>query len=73
MVILQTQPRQLPGARETVDDDARRKLLRELRRIRVQCDENCGAYKQPETVDELQKAYEHWRNHDYRGGCSHGY
>ena len=37
----------------------------------VGCDEDCGAYVQPETLDEYKAALEHWMGHDYNGGCAH--
>lgn len=39
----------------------------------VSCDEACGAFEQPETLDEFRAALEHWKDHDSSwGGCSHG-
>lgn len=38
----------------------------------VYCDSNCGALLESKTCEELLKAYEHWRYHEYFGGCSHG-
>lgn len=38
----------------------------------VHCDTNCKALANPVTVDELRAAVEHWRSHEYTGGCSHG-
>lgn len=40
--------------------------------IHVHCDTNCKALANPVTVDELRAAVEHWRSHEYTGGCSHG-
>lgn len=45
------------------DDDSDRGL--------VHCDENCGALKNPETLDEYRAALEHWISHsgqDQAGG-----
>jgi len=38
----------------------------------VSCDEYCEALMDPQTDDEVQAAYEHWRRHGYLDGCSHG-
>lgn len=44
---------------------------RQANRKRVECDEQCRAFDEPETLDEFVDAYEHWRNHDVLAGCSH--
>jgi hypothetical protein len=41
-------------------------------RATVDCDEGCGAFKEPQTLDEYKAALDHWRTHDYLCGCSHG-
>ena len=38
----------------------------------VLCDDNCGALQKPETLEEVKAALEHWRDHSFLGGCSHG-
>jgi len=41
----------------------------------VDCDENCGAFVDPgrtATYAELRATLEHYRDHEYVGGCSHG-
>lgn len=38
----------------------------------VDCDEECDAYDQPVTPDEIKLAYEHWRGHSDMSGCAHG-
>ena len=38
----------------------------------VDCDDNCGALYNPETLEEYKKALEHWANHSFSAGCSHG-
>lgn len=38
----------------------------------VRCDMFCGAREEPKTADEFEAAYEHWREHSYLSGCSHG-
>ena len=38
----------------------------------VDCDENCKALENPRTFKDYKKAYEHWSNHGYLAGCSHG-
>ncbi len=38
----------------------------------VECDDNCGALDEPETLEELRAAYEHWRVHGHWAGCAHG-
>ncbi len=38
----------------------------------VLCDEGCGAFAEPLTLDEYRAALEHWKNHHESGGCSHG-
>ena len=37
----------------------------------VECDSECGAKDNPETLAELIAAYSHWRSHRYMSGCSH--
>tara|TARA_Y100000310_G_C19951493_1_gene477058 strand:- start:35 stop:247 length:213 start_codon:yes stop_codon:yes gene_type:complete len=38
----------------------------------VACDDACRALDNPTTIDELEKALEHWRSHSWCAGCSHG-
>ena len=38
---------------------------------KVDCDDNCGAKKEPQTIEELRAAVEHWRDHRLLSGCSH--
>lgn len=38
----------------------------------VGCDERCGAYEEPETLDEYKLTLEHYKHHTYLSGCSHG-
>ena len=40
--------------------------------LHVQCDEQCGALEDPQSLEELQRAHDHWKNHSYLHGCSHG-
>lgn len=35
---------------------------------RVDCDDNCGALKNPQTLAEYMTACRHWREHLYLGG-----
>lgn len=39
--------------------------------VHVSCDENCQALNEPETVEELRAALDHWQSHGYLHGCSH--
>ena len=41
--------------------------------VHVDCDERCKALTNPQTVEELRAALEHWRVHQHLCGCSHGY
>lgn len=41
-------------------------------RKHVRCDENCGAFEEPDTFGEFLAAIEHWKNHNLFHGCSHG-
>lgn len=43
-----------------------------MEREKVECDEDCGAYMEPETTMEFLWAWQHWRSHEADGGCSHG-
>jgi hypothetical protein len=37
------------------------------------CDDlECEAVGEPQTVEELRATLEHWRDHGYLHGCSHG-
>lgn len=39
----------------------------------VPCDlDDCRAKVAPETIEEWRQARDHWRDHGYLGGCSHG-
>jgi len=38
----------------------------------VSCDSDCKALKNPRTLEEYEKSFEHWRGHGYLSGCSHG-
>lgn len=38
----------------------------------IACDESCKAKEDPETFEDYKKAYEHYKNHSYLSGCSHG-
>jgi hypothetical protein len=40
--------------------------------LHVDCDQRCKALTNPQTVEELRAALNHWRSHDYLSGCSHG-
>lgn len=42
-----------------------------MEKEKVSCDEDCGAVKNPETLEEYKLAYEHWSGHGYLCGCSH--
>jgi len=39
---------------------------------KVNCDKDCRALLEPTNFDEATKAAEHWQDHEYLGGCSHG-
>jgi hypothetical protein len=42
-------------------------------RATVSCEDGCGAFEEPETLEEYKAALEHWKDHDSSwGGCSHG-
>lgn len=37
------------------------------------CDDpRCRALQEPETIEEVRAAMEHWRDHSHLSGCSHG-
>ena len=38
----------------------------------IDCDENCQALVNPRTFYDYKKTYEHWTNHTWQLGCSHG-
>ena len=38
----------------------------------VDCDENCGAFVEPETLEEYKAALKHWMSHGNLAGCAHG-
>ncbi len=40
--------------------------------LHVTCDERCKALNEPQSIDELHAALEHWRKHSNLSGCSHG-
>ena len=39
--------------------------------VHVDCDQNCRALEDPQTVDQVKAALDHWKNHHWLGGCSH--
>ncbi len=41
--------------------------------IHVECDEDCHALEKPKTLAEHKATLEHYKNHSYLSGCSHGY
>ena len=41
-------------------------------RLKVDCDEDCGALDEPETLEEHLASLAHWKNHGFLSGCSHG-
>jgi hypothetical protein len=43
----------------------------EVPRPTVSCDDNCGAFAEPVTLEEYKAALEHWREHGDLYGCSH--
>ena len=43
-------------------------LAREI----VECDEDCGAFEEPETFEEYKATLEHYQYHHCMAGCSHG-
>lgn len=38
----------------------------------VDCDDDCQARLEPETPEEYRAALDHWIEHGYLRGCSHG-
>ena len=46
------------------------KIKRE--RAIVECDDKCGAFEDPETMDEYRDTLEHYKYCKYLGGCAHG-
>ena len=38
----------------------------------VECDLSCKAKEEPETLEEYKATLEHYREHPYLSGCSHG-
>lgn len=40
--------------------------------VHVECDDNCGALREPVTLEEHVKALDHWENHERNLGCAHG-
>ncbi len=48
------------------------KTVVEDQRVTVGCDEGCGAFAEPLTLEEYRAALEHWQHHHESGGCSHG-
>lgn len=42
-------------------------------RVHVNCDKECKALQRPVTIAETRAALEHWKNHGWLSGCSHGH
>lgn len=40
--------------------------------IHVSCDEDCKALENPITLDDYKLTLEHYREHGFLSGCSHG-
>ncbi|NUP79741.1 MAG: hypothetical protein HOV96_19570 [Nonomuraea sp.] len=41
--------------------------------LKPECDEpDCEALNDPKTPEEILATLEHWRDHHYLNGCSHG-
>ena len=40
--------------------------------IHVDCDNWCGALREPRTLAEFRAALDHWQDHGFLSGCSHG-
>ena len=38
----------------------------------VQCDDDCGALANPQTIEQYRATLDHWETHSYLCGCSHG-
>lgn len=38
----------------------------------VQCDDFCKAKENPTTIEEYEATLDHYKNHSYLSGCSHG-
>ena len=56
-----------------VPEELVQKMMRgEYCTLHVDCDRACLALTDPQTVEELRAALEHWRDHSYLSGCSHG-
>jgi len=60
----------LPRWGNTVSDEINETQSTE--RARVECDEKCGAFVEPITIEEYRAALEHWMDHPLHYGCSHG-
>lgn len=39
----------------------------------VNCDDKCGAFEFPETIDEYRWTLEHYKHHKFLDGCAHGH
>lgn len=39
----------------------------------VLCDMECGAFENPETLNECKASLEHFKHHTFRDSCSHGW
>lgn len=38
----------------------------------VECDGSCKAKENPETLEEYKATLDHYKNHGWLSGCSHG-
>lgn len=48
-----------------------RSMPKESRTV-VECDENCGAFEEPETLEEFRDTLDHYKHHKFLDGCAHG-
>lgn len=45
--------------------------MKETEREIIRCDDNCGAYVEPQTLEDYKKTLEHYKYHSVDSGCSH--
>lgn len=41
-------------------------------RTTVDCDDDCGAFEEPVTLEEYENTFQHYRMHGWLNGCAHG-
>lgn len=62
----------MPPTINSEGDDCNIPIAGDMARDIVPCDDSCGAFEDPETLEEYKATLEHYRDHGLMGGNAHG-